>query len=57
LFRALSVPRRGTASDLRNESGAEADVRVRIGTGVEQIEREHTCVRRVVPVPATIGQS
>ena len=56
LPRVLSVSRRSAASDVRGESGAEADVRVDVGTWVVQVECEHPGVGTVVPVPATKRQ-
>ncbi|GHU69708.1 hypothetical protein FACS1894184_14150 [Clostridia bacterium] len=44
------------SADVWEESGAEADVRVHIRAGIIAIEREHTSVRGVVPVAATIRE-
>ena len=38
------------------QSGAEADVVVRIGAGIVAVQVEHSVVGAVVPVAATIGE-
>ena len=40
----------------QTQSGAEADVVIRIGTGIVAIQVEDTVVGTVVPVTATIGE-